>query len=142
MHIKADELDRHATRRERVVESSQVEMLVHSATCGVLAVSGITILACMFAVAVIYGQVQSIWLELDIEMDQFKLEADDLWRDMLKMGAGLASNRQRRQSVYGGYGAVGTNKEPPPPITKTLVSNPLHVSAPACSECLLYVHFY
>jgi hypothetical protein len=39
-------------------------------------------------------------------MDQFKIKADDLWRDMVKMGAGSVSNRQRRQA-YGGYGASG-----------------------------------
>uniref|UniRef100_A0A914CXZ4 Uncharacterized protein n=1 Tax=Acrobeloides nanus TaxID=290746 RepID=A0A914CXZ4_9BILA len=40
-------------------------------------------------------------------MDSFKLLADELWKDMVQMGAGTASNRQRRQS-YGGYGASGS----------------------------------
>lgn len=39
---------------------------------------------------------------------------EDSWRDMVKLGAGTASNRQRRQSQYGGYGAVGTNSDPNP----------------------------
>lgn len=60
----------------------------------------------------IYNDVQSIWAELDTEMDQFKIKADDLWRDMVKMGAGSASNRQRRQA-YGGYGASGNQPSHP-----------------------------
>uniref|UniRef100_A0A914Z530 Uncharacterized protein n=1 Tax=Panagrolaimus superbus TaxID=310955 RepID=A0A914Z530_9BILA len=41
-------------------------------------------------------------------MDGFKVLADDLWRDMVQMGAGTPSNRIRRES-YGGYGASGSN---------------------------------
>ena len=121
--------------KARAHPCKQLEMSVHSATCGVLAVSGLTVLACMLGVASIYSQVQSIWAELDTEMDQFKLRADDLWSDMVKMGAGTPANRLRRQA-YGGYGATGTNNEPPTPTsTKTIASNPLHVSVnPSCSE--------
>jgi hypothetical protein len=74
--------------------------------------------------------VQSIWAELDTEMDQFKIKTDDLWRDMVKMGAGSVSNRQRRQA-YGGYGATGQQPRGP----TSIASNPLHVGYGAGSNC-------
>ena len=82
-------------------------MSVNKATVGAISFSGVTLLACLFAISSIYSEVQSIWSELDAEMDGFKVLADDLWRDMVQMGAGTPANRIRRQS-YGGYGASGT----------------------------------
>lgn len=81
-------------------------MSLNKATVGAIGFSGVTLLVCLFAIASIYNEVQSIWSELDTEMDSFKLLADELWKDMVQMGAGTPSNRQRRES-YGGYGASG-----------------------------------
>ncbi|KAI6239271.1 hypothetical protein M3Y99_00602000 [Aphelenchoides fujianensis] len=111
-------------------------MSVHSATIGAIAFSGTTIVVCLLSMAFIYQDVQSIWNELDTEMDQFKLRADDLWSDMVKMGAGSASNRQRRQA-YGGYGATGQNQGGPSGPT-SIASNPLtvgsgHAGGSACN---------
>ena len=80
---------------------------MNKATVGAISFSGLTLIACLYAIAVIYNDVQSIWTELDAEMDSFKVLSDDLWTDMVKLGAGTPSNRVRRQ--YGGYGASGTN---------------------------------
>lgn len=59
---------------------------------------------------------------------------DDLWKDMLIMGAGSVTNRQRRQA-YGGYGARGVNNEPSGSLpTTNLASGPLSVGlGNACS---------
>ncbi|KIH69058.1 nematode cuticle collagen domain protein [Ancylostoma duodenale] len=82
------------------------------ATSGALLVSGATLLVSLFAAATIYSQINSIWNELDAEMNNFKVLTDDLWRDMIGLGAGTPSNRLRRQS-YGGYAASGV--QPPAP---------------------------
>lgn len=90
-------------------------MSLNSATFGCISLSGFTMLACLFSISNIYNDVQNIWTELDNEMDSFRASADDLWKDMLTMGAGTPSNRQRRQA-YAGYGASsGSNKEPNEP---------------------------
>lgn len=51
----------------------------------------------------------------------FKAEADELWHDMLAMGAGTPANRARRQAA-GGYGSPQLAPAP----------------APVCSNCLEY----
>ena len=83
-------------------------MSVNKATLGAISFSGVTLILCLYAISVIYNDVQAIWAELDAEMDQFKVLSEDLWKDMVLMGAGTPSNRFRRQS-YGGYGASGSN---------------------------------
>lgn len=110
-------------------------MSVNKATVGAISFSGITLIACLYAVAVIYNDVQSIWAELDSEMDSFKVLADDLWKDMVGMGAGTPSNRIRRQS-YGGYGASSGPNFPSnsPPLPGT----PPHLSGNPNSRCSMY----
>lgn len=81
-------------------------MSLNKATVGAIGFSGVTLLVCLFAIASIYNEVQNIWSQLDNEMDGFKLQADELWKEMVQLGAATPSNRQRRQS-YGGYGASG-----------------------------------
>lgn len=135
-------------------------MSVNKATFGAIAFSGATLLACLFAISAIYSDVQSIWTELDTEMDSFKVIADDLWKDMLIMGAGTPSNRQRRQA-YGGYGAsqpipnsVSDNfKLIHPPIGQAPnfpsnnaagFPNGPHFSSGSNSNCRMFyfIHFY
>lgn len=77
-------------------------MSINKATAGVIALSGTSLLLCLLGVLTVHNEIRSIWMELDLEMDRFKLEADDLWQDMLAMGAGTPSNRKRRNS-YGAY---------------------------------------
>ena len=48
-------------------------MSVSKATVGAIALSGSTLLLCLYAISAIYGEVQSIWAELDTEMDGFKV---------------------------------------------------------------------
>jgi hypothetical protein len=82
-------------------------MTVGQATVGAILFSGGALLLCLFGISSIYSEIQEIWAELDKEMDLFKLQADDLWKDMLQMGAGTpTTNRIRRQ-----YG----EQKPPPP---------------------------
>ncbi|KAH7725340.1 Protein LON-3 [Aphelenchoides avenae] len=117
-------------------------MSLHSATTGAIAFSGATLFVSLIAVFIVYRDVQSIWAELDTEMDQFKVLTEDLWKDMLSMGAGTPANRQRRQA-YGGYGATGVNPARPSTgpgglPTHSVVSNPLNVGNPSsgcqCSQ--------
>ena len=86
-------------------------MSVHLATTGAIAFSATTVILCMAGLIMVYNDLQAIWQELDFEMDQFKLQTDDWWKDMLTMGAGTPANRQRRQA-YGGYGAAGQQQFP------------------------------
>uniref|UniRef100_A0A183CEB3 Col_cuticle_N domain-containing protein n=1 Tax=Globodera pallida TaxID=36090 RepID=A0A183CEB3_GLOPA len=87
-------------------------MSVHFATIGAVALSGTTVLLCLASLVMVQHNLQQIWLELDSEMDQFKLDADDLWKDLLAMGAGTPSNRARRQ-------------QPSPAV----VAGPVHVAS-------------
>lgn len=105
-------------------------MGVSTATIGAIGFSAATVIIALFGMVTIYQEVQSVWAELDVEMDRFRAQADDLWTDMVRMGAGTPSNRQRRQA-YGGYQAKGDNRGWNP----TIVSNPLYVGVgSACSE--------
>lgn len=82
-------------------------MSVRKATIGAIAFSGTTLLVCLFTISNICYEIRSIWSELDTEMDDFNILADELWKDLVKLGAGTPSNRQRRQT-YGGYSASGS----------------------------------
>ncbi|CAG9540560.1 unnamed protein product [Cercopithifilaria johnstoni] len=73
-------------------------MSVESATLGAIIVSGATLLICLFAIATIHNDVTSIWTELDSEIVSFKIKTDDLWKEMIGLGAGTPSNRLRRQA--------------------------------------------
>ncbi|PAV79089.1 hypothetical protein WR25_03190 isoform B [Diploscapter pachys] len=90
-------------------------MGVTGATAGALCLSSLTLLFSLYAVYVIYVDVHSIWSQLDDEIGQFKIATDQIWADMMTMGAGTPSNRQRRQGKdqYGNYEAQGVN---PPPV--------------------------
>lgn len=83
-------------------------MGVQTATITAIAFSGTTILLALMGTMFIYQDIQAVWNELDVEMDRFRVQTDDLWTDMVGMGAGTPSNRARRQA-YGGYGATGQN---------------------------------
>lgn len=48
-------------------------MSLHAATTGAIAFSGVTICLCLLGIFAIYRDVQSIWNELDNEMDIFKV---------------------------------------------------------------------
>ncbi|KAF8359632.1 hypothetical protein PRIPAC_94627 [Pristionchus pacificus] len=85
------------------------QMGLHFATGSVMACSGLTLLVSLFAITAIYNDVSNIWSELDAEMDNFKSITDDLWTDMVKLGAGTPTTRAKRQGQYGGYGATGSN---------------------------------
>ncbi|CEF68736.1 Nematode cuticle collagen, N-terminal domain and Collagen triple helix repeat-containing protein [Strongyloides ratti] len=79
-------------------------MTLTTATCCAIAASGLTLLVCLLAISNVYNDVQSIWAEIDREMDTFKAQSVDLWGDMLKLGADTPAHRIRRQN-YGGYAA-------------------------------------
>ncbi|CAJ0597608.1 unnamed protein product [Cylicocyclus nassatus] len=96
-----------------------IGMSTISATSGALVFSGATLIVSLFAAAAIFSQINSIWSELDAEMSTFKVLTDDLWQDMIGLGAGTPANRLRRQA-YGGYGASGSQ----PPATTSSGSTP------------------
>ncbi|CAI2341283.1 unnamed protein product [Caenorhabditis sp. 36 PRJEB53466] len=93
---------------------SKNEMTLTAATSGAIVFSGATLLVSLFAAASLYSQVSSIWNELDAEIANFRSLTEDMWVDMVKLGAGTASNRVRRQQ-YGGYGASGVQPPAPAP---------------------------
>ncbi|CAJ0567863.1 unnamed protein product, partial [Mesorhabditis spiculigera] len=77
-----------------------------------LCASSATLLVCLLAAASLYSSVTDIWSELDAEILNFRTITDDMWHDMVILGAGTPSTRHTRQA-YGGYGAAG-NQSPPP----------------------------
>ncbi|VDO33485.1 unnamed protein product, partial [Brugia timori] len=78
-------------------------MSVENATLGAIIFSGATLLVCLLAIAAIHKDVTSIWSELDSEIVSFKVKTDDLWKEMIGLGAGTPSNRLRRQTSYNIY---------------------------------------
>uniref|UniRef100_A0A183C2D4 Col_cuticle_N domain-containing protein n=1 Tax=Globodera pallida TaxID=36090 RepID=A0A183C2D4_GLOPA len=74
-------------------------MPAHAATSGAIALSGATIVLCLGSLLSVYNEMQNIWGELDVEMNQFRAQADGLWGDLLRMGAGTPSNRKRRAAI-------------------------------------------
>ncbi|CAJ0580640.1 unnamed protein product, partial [Mesorhabditis spiculigera] len=76
-----------------------------------LTFSGATLLISLFAAFSIYSDVTSLWRELDSDIQNFRSLTDDLWTDMVTLGAGGPANRVRRQA-YGGYGAAGNTDGP------------------------------
>ncbi|VDM93302.1 unnamed protein product [Onchocerca ochengi] len=78
-------------------------MSVENATLGTIVFSGATLLICLLAIGAIHKDVTSIWAELDSEIDSFKVKTDDLWKEMIGLGAGTPSNRLRRQNSYNSY---------------------------------------
>uniref|UniRef100_A0A1I8E8L2 Col_cuticle_N domain-containing protein n=1 Tax=Wuchereria bancrofti TaxID=6293 RepID=A0A1I8E8L2_WUCBA len=78
-------------------------MSVENATLGAIIFSGATLLVCLLAIAAIHKDVTFIWNELDSEIVSFKVKTDDLWKEMIGLGAGTPSNRLRRQASYNIY---------------------------------------
>uniref|UniRef100_A0A914X8J3 Nematode cuticle collagen N-terminal domain-containing protein n=1 Tax=Plectus sambesii TaxID=2011161 RepID=A0A914X8J3_9BILA len=81
---------------------SSGSMQVHKATVCASVLSILAIAGCLVAVPMIYNEVQSIWDEIDTEMNHFKLLADDMWKDMVLLGGGNPAVRARRQ-VYSAW---------------------------------------
>lgn len=48
-------------------------MQVHTATFVASSTSGLSLIACLFVIGNIYSDVQSIWTELDTEIDSFRV---------------------------------------------------------------------
>jgi len=72
-------------------------MKVHTITFLASAISGLSLIACLFAVCHIYTDVQNIWDELDMEIGTFRVTTDDLWSDLMRLG----KNKQRtRRQAY------------------------------------------
>uniref|UniRef100_A0A915CVU1 Nematode cuticle collagen N-terminal domain-containing protein n=1 Tax=Ditylenchus dipsaci TaxID=166011 RepID=A0A915CVU1_9BILA len=85
-------------------------MKVHTATFLASSLSGLSLIACLFVIASIYSDVQNIWQELDMEIGSFRSTTDDMWRDMMRLGAN--KKRFRRQAEYENAGkAAGPSYE-------------------------------
>ncbi|RCN37224.1 nematode cuticle collagen domain protein [Ancylostoma caninum] len=100
-------------------------MSVSKATAGALCLSTFTLLVSLYAIYNIYTDVRGIWMQLDEQMVEFKVQTDDIWTQMLGLGAATPSTRQRRQGKdqYGAYEAQGVNAGPV--CGKSLPSSPL-----------------
>ncbi|KAL1241826.1 Cuticle collagen sqt-1 [Trichinella spiralis] len=73
------------------------EVLV--ATCFSTALSCFTLLSCLVLGPTIYTQINDIWLELDVEMAEFKANSDLLWKEMIT----IDEARHKRQAGYGSF---------------------------------------
>ena len=91
-------------------------MQVHTATFLASSISGVTLIACLFVIGNIYSDVQSIWSELDNEIGQFRSTTDDLWHDLMRIGA--AKKRFRRQD-YDNAGSSNLGGGPQGPAGST-----------------------
>ncbi|KAE9413171.1 hypothetical protein Angca_003664, partial [Angiostrongylus cantonensis] len=89
-------------------------MSVSKATAGALCFSTTTLLISLYSIYIIYSDVHGIWMQLDEQMVEIKVKTDDIWTQMLGLGAATASTRQRRQGKdqYGAYEAQGVNAGP------------------------------
>uniref|UniRef100_A0A915PX65 Nematode cuticle collagen N-terminal domain-containing protein n=1 Tax=Setaria digitata TaxID=48799 RepID=A0A915PX65_9BILA len=69
-------------------------MKIHKATFLASSVSGISLIACLIAILMIYNDVQKIWNQLDSEINIFRVTTNDLWNDMMEIAR---KKRFRRQ---------------------------------------------
>ncbi|VDK82908.1 unnamed protein product [Cylicostephanus goldi] len=97
-----------------LVRAPSSAMSVSKATAGALCLSTFTLLISLYAIYNIYTDVRGIWMQLDEQMVEFKIQTDDIWTQMLGLGAATPSTRQRRQGKeqYGAYEAQGVNAGP------------------------------
>uniref|UniRef100_A0A914Z237 Nematode cuticle collagen N-terminal domain-containing protein n=1 Tax=Panagrolaimus superbus TaxID=310955 RepID=A0A914Z237_9BILA len=103
--------------------------------------SGIVLLVCMITMGLIHLDVKQQWNKLDIEMDEFKVLTNDLWRDLAVIGnQKYRLNRHKRQQYdeSGDKGktssSAGVNANPPigiqPPSPPIGGSSPPGTSTP------------
>ncbi|KAL1227362.1 Cuticle collagen sqt-1 [Trichinella pseudospiralis] len=85
------------------------EVLV--ATCFSTALSCFTLLSCLVLGPTIYTQINDIWLELDVEMAEFKANSDLLWKEMIT----IDEVRHKRQAGYGSFFPTADNTRPTKP---------------------------
>ncbi|KAM3716572.1 Cuticle collagen sqt-1 [Dirofilaria immitis] len=71
-------------------------MKVHKVTFLASAISGISLVACLLIVLIIYIDVQKTWNQLDSEISTFRATTNDLWKDMMQLAR---KKRFRRQYV-------------------------------------------
>ncbi|VDO18144.1 unnamed protein product [Brugia timori] len=69
-------------------------MKVHQVTLIASTISGVSLVACLFAILMIYSDVQKTWNQLDSEISTFRATTDDLWKDMIQLAR---KKRFRRQ---------------------------------------------
>lgn len=113
-------------------------MKVHTITFLASSISGLSLIACLFAVCQIYVNLQNIWEELDMEIGAFRVTTDDLWNDMLVVGRKTQFRRRRqtyadidKPKTGGGYEeGPKTSTESAP---KTYEAGP-HASAPGIPQ--------
>ncbi|KAL6735621.1 hypothetical protein Aduo_006042 [Ancylostoma duodenale] len=76
-------------------------MKVYTVTFVASSLSGIVLICCLLAIGQIYGNVQDFWRELDEEMSTIRTQTDEMWRDLVHIGA----TRRRREAYVqaGGY---------------------------------------
>ncbi|VDL72166.1 unnamed protein product [Nippostrongylus brasiliensis] len=70
-------------------------MKVYTVTFLASSLSGIVLLCCLMAIGQIYSNVQEFWDELDVEMSAIRSQTDQMWKDLVHIGA-----TRRRRDVY------------------------------------------
>lgn len=89
-------------------------MKVHTLTFIASSVSGACLLVSLACIACIYNDVHQIWLQLDQEIGAFRAQTDDLWGDLMALGAN-ARRRARRAAEHGGAPKSSGSKPAAPP---------------------------
>ncbi|VDM14278.1 unnamed protein product, partial [Wuchereria bancrofti] len=83
-------------------------MKVHQVTLIASTVSGVSLVACLLAILMIYSDVQKTWNQLDSEISTFRATTDDLWKDMMQLAR---KKRFRRQYDDKNEGDGGTRND-------------------------------
>uniref|UniRef100_A0A0R3RXT7 Col_cuticle_N domain-containing protein n=1 Tax=Elaeophora elaphi TaxID=1147741 RepID=A0A0R3RXT7_9BILA len=72
-------------------------MQVHKVTFLASGISGVSLVASLFAILMIYSDVQKTWNQLDSEISTFRATTDDLWKDIIQL-----SRKKRFRRQYDG----------------------------------------
>ncbi|EFO20891.1 nematode cuticle collagen domain-containing protein [Loa loa] len=83
-------------------------MKVHKVTFIASAISGVSLMACLLAILMIYSDIQRTWNQLNSEISTFRTTTDDLWKDMMQLAR---KKRFRRQYDSKSEGHGGTRND-------------------------------
>ncbi|KAL3986010.1 Collagen triple helix repeat (20 copies) family protein [Acanthocheilonema viteae] len=80
-------------------------MKVHKVTFLASGISGVSLIACLLAILMIYNDVQKTWIHLDSEISTFRVTTDNLWKDIMQLARKKRFRRQYNEAnKYDGDG--------------------------------------
>ncbi|CAJ0580275.1 unnamed protein product, partial [Mesorhabditis spiculigera] len=104
-------------------------MQVTTVTYVASTLSGLALLACLFALINISGDVKDLWEELDNSMLKFRTETDDMWHDIVK------ASRKKREAYQGYESQPAASSDSQPPGTNVFAQAPGGPSPPPSCAC-------